>query len=398
MNRAPSADLAAHWGLDPEVTFLNHGSFGACPTTVLDYQGELRARLEREPVRFMARELEGLLDAARAMLAAFLGARPEDVVFVNNATSAVNAVLRHLPLETGDELLVSDQEYNACRNVVDFVARRADASVKVVRLPFPVSAPDEIVDAFAAAVGPRTRLALFDHVTSQTGLVFPAASIAAALRERGVRVLIDGAHAPGMLPLELESIGADYYTGNLHKWVCAPKGAAFLWVRRELQPEVRPAVISHGANADDSQRSRFQLEFGWTGTDDPTAWLCVPEALRFLGTLLPGGWPELMRRNRALALRGRDILAEALATAPPAPAEMIGSLAALPLPDGGEEPRSYLYVDPLQTALYRDHRIEVPVIPWPAPPKRLIRISAQLYNTEQDYHLLAQALRRMFPR
>lgn len=398
MDRASTAEHAAHWTLRPDVVFLNHGSFGACPRAVLDYQQELRARMEREPVRFFARELEGMLDGAREMLASFLGAEAEDLAFVNNATSGVNAVLRHLPLEAGDELLVCDQEYNACRNALDFVAARAGARVVVVSPPFPLSAPEQFTAAFLEAVGPRTRLALFDHVTSQTGIVAPAAELTAALRERGVRVLIDGAHAPGMLPLDLAAIGADYYTGNLHKWVCAPKGAAFLWVRRELQPEVRPAVISHGANADDSERSRFQLEFGWTGTDDPTAWLCAPEALRVMGGLLPGGWRELRERNRALAVRARAILAEALAVELPAPESMIGSLVALPLPDGGEPPRSYLYTDPLQTELYQRDRIEVPVIPWPATPKRLVRVSAQLYNREQDYHALAAALRRMFPR
>ncbi len=397
MEPSPTAGLAQHWSLDPEVVFLNHGSFGACPRPVLDYQTELRARMEREPVRFLARELEGMIDGARAMLAAFLGAGVDDLVFVRNATSGVNAVLQHLPLEPGDELLVGDQEYNACRNVVDFVAARAGATVRQVAVPFPLASEDQVVEAFLAGVGPRTKLALFDHVTSQTGVVFPAARLAAALRERGVRVLVDGAHAPGMLPLDLSALGADYYTGNLHKWVCAPKGAAFLWVRRELQPEVRPAVISHGANADARARSRFQLEFGWTGTDDPTPWLCVPEALRFLGGLFPGGWPEHMRRNREQALRGRAVVAEALGVALPAPDSMIGTLGAVPLPDGGGEPTSYLYVDPLQTALYRDHGIEVPVIPWPAPPKRLVRVSAQAYNRDEDYRTLAAALRSMFP-
>jgi isopenicillin-N epimerase len=389
-------DRRGHWLLDPDVVFLNHGSFGACPRPVLEYQTELRARIERQPVRFFVRDLEGLLDEARAVLADFLGAAPDDLAWVANATTGVNAVLRSLELAPGDELLTTDHEYNACRNALEFVAGRWGARVVVAALPFPIAGPDEALAAILARVTPRTRLALIDHVTSQTGLVLPAGEIVATLRERGVETLVDGAHAPGMLPLALDTLGAGYYTGNCHKWLCAPKGAAFLHVRRDLQPTVRPAVISHGANSPRRDRSRFLLEFDWVGTGDPTACLALPEALRFMGELLPGGWAALRRHNRARTLEGRDLLCRALDVAPPCPDEMIGSLASLPLPDGdGAPPSSALYADPLQDRLLEDFRIEVPVIPWPAPPRRLIRISAQLYNRPGDYRRLADALRAL---
>jgi len=395
MSSADPRAMRAHWTLDSSVVFLNHGSFGACPRVVLDAQRELRERLERNPMQFFIRDLEPLLDDARAELARFVGADPLDLVFVPNATAAVNAVVASFPFEPGDEALTTSQEYNACRNALEHAARRAGARVVAAEVPFPVASDDEVVNAILAAVGPRTRLALVDHITSPTGLVWPIARIVRALEERGVRTLVDGAHAPGMVPLALGELGASYYTGNCHKWLCAPKGAALLWVRRELQDGVVPAIVSHGLNATRRDRTRFHLLFDWTGTSDPTAVLCVPAALRFLESVHPGGGgiAAVMEDNRRKALDARDALALALGVALPAPASMIGSLAALPLPDGDGTPSaSPLYTDRLTQALVERHRIEVPIVPWPSPPKRLVRISAQLYNAPEEYAVLARAL------
>lgn len=383
--------MRQHWTLDPAITFLNHGSFGACPREVLDHQSELRARMEREPVHFFVHQLEPLWNAAREQAAAFVGARPEDLAFVRNATAGVNAVLRSLRFAPGDQLLCTDHGYNACRNVLAFVAERWGAEVVVAKLPFPLSDPSEITRAIADAVTDRTRLALIDHVTSPTGLVLPIAEITEALSERGVRTLVDGAHAPGMLALDVEATGATWYTANFHKWTCAPKGAAMLWARPDAQEGLHPAVISHGYNSG-RPRKRFLEEMDWTGTDDPTPALCVPKAIEVVGAI-GGGWDAIRERNRALVLHGRDILAEALDVAAPAPDAMIGSLAALPLPDGdGAPPSSALYADPLQIALFERHRVEVPIPPWPHPPRRLVRISAHLHNEASDYGRLAAAL------
>ncbi|HLU37740.1 MAG TPA: aminotransferase class V-fold PLP-dependent enzyme [Planctomycetota bacterium] len=376
------------WRLDPEVTFLNHGSFGACPGPVLDAQGELRARLEREPVLFMQRQLERLLDGARARLAEFVRADPDDLAFVANATTGVNTVLRSLELSPGDELVTTDHEYNACRNALEAVARAARARVVVVPIPFPLPDPDVVVDAVVGAITERTKLLLIDHVTSPTGLVLPIERIIPAYRERGIDVLVDGAHAPGMLDLDLNALGATYYTGNCHKWMCAPKGAALLWVRRDRQERVHPLVISHGANSTRTDRSRFRLEFDFTGTDDYTAYLSVPAAIDALGTLFPGGWKELRERNRRLALEGRDILCRVLRIPPPAPDSMIGSLAAVPIPEASP---GGLDAD-LNHLLFDHHRIEVPVPVWPRWPKRLLRISAQAYNDRTQYERLASVL------
>ncbi len=389
----PAAD-PQHWLLDREVIFLNHGAFGACPRRVLAAQAEWRARLERQPLQFLAREAEQELDAARATLAGFVGADPEDVVFVANATSGVNTVLRSLEFRPGDELLTTDHEYNACRNALDFVAARSGARVVAAKIPFPFRGADELIAPILEAVTPRTRLALVDHVTSPTGVVLPIAEIVEGLRGRGVDALVDGAHAPGMTALDLKRLGAAYYTGNCHKWLCAPKGAAFLHARRDQQPLIRPLTISHGANSPRRDRSRFLIEFGWQGTFDPTAVLCVPEAIGFIGSLLPGGWPEVMRRNRALALAARRALCATLRIGEPCPEEFIGSLAAAALPDAPEDalPRLPFNEYPFQDTLREKHRIEVPIMPWPAPPQRLLRISAQLYNSMPQYERLAAAL------
>lgn len=392
----PAAD-PAQWLLDPSVTFLNHGSFGSCPRHVLDFQQGLRVRLERQPVRFMVRDLEPLWDAARNGLAAFVGADADDLVFVNNATTGVNTVLRSLRFAPGDELLVTNHEYNACRNALNAVAAQAGARVVVADVPFPLKTEDDMVLPILSRVTPRTKLALLDHVTSQTGLVFPIARLVQELKQAGVETLVDGSHAPGMLHLNLNQIGAAYYTGNCHKWICAPKGAAFLHVRRDLQPSVRPLVISHGANSARTDRSRFLIEFAWTGTSDPSAMLSVPEALRFMSTLLPGGWPEIMRRNHDLTVAARLRLCESLQLSPPCPDEFLGSLASVSISDSpGQTPsKSPLYLDPWQDELLERHQIEVPIIPWPSPPRRLLRISAQLYNCLPQYDLLAGVLAKL---
>jgi isopenicillin-N epimerase len=388
-----SADLAARWALDPAVVFLNHGSFGACPRAVLEHQAALRAEMEAEPVRFLSRELDPRLDAARAVLAAFLGADADDLAFVTNATSGVNAVLRSRAFAAGDELLTTDHAYNACRNTLDFVAERTGARVVTVPVPFPVATPEAVVDAVLARVTPRTRLALLDHVTSPTALVLPIERLCAELAAGGVDVLVDGAHAPGMVPLDLRALGATYYTGNCHKWLCAPKGSAFLWVRHDRHADVRPLTISHGANARKPGRSRFRLEFDWTGTDDPTAWLSVPAALDCVGGMLPGGWPAVMARNHALALEARALLCTTAGTPPPCPDSMVGSLAAVVLPDGAPATTiGWRRPDPLQARLFDAWHIEVPIITFPAAPKRLVRISAQLYNAREHFARLAEAL------
>ena len=396
--KEPSIETAAVdpalWLLDPEIIFLSHGVYGACPRHVLAVQNEWRERLERRPVQFLTRELETHVDAARQHVAHFAGADADDIVFVPNATAGVNTVLRSLLLKPGDELLVTDYAYNACRNALEFAAERAGAKAVVARIPFPFRNQDELIAPILERVTPRTRLAMIDHVTSQTGVVMPIARLVSELKQRGVDTLVDGAHAAGTVPVDLNALGAAYYTANCHKWLCAPKGAAFLHIERTRQEFIRPLIISNGANSRRKDRSRLLIEFAWPGTWDPSACLSVPEAIRFVGSLLPGGWPEIMARNRALALAARKILCAALRIDEPCPDEFIGSLAAIPLPDVAPDalPRLPLNEYSLQDDLREKYKIEVPIISWPAPPKRLLRISAQVYNSLPQFERLAESI------
>ena len=376
-------NLASLWSLDPAVTYLNHGSFGACPIAVLALQTSLRQELEREPVDFLVDKFPVLLEAARANLALFLGASPADLAFVPNATAGVNAVLRSLPFQPGDEILVTTHTYAACRNVVQFIAARSGARVVTAELPFPCPSDDAVVDAVMAVVTERTRVALLDHVTSPTALVLPIERLVATLTAQGIDTLVDGAHAPGMLPLQLSALGAAYYTGNAHKWLCAPKGAAFLHVRGDRQQALHPNVISHGFD------QGFHAEFDWTGTFDPTPWLCIPKALQFIGGLLPQGWPQVMSTNRGLALAARALVLNALALDEPCPASMIGSIASIPLPvPKPGSPAESLDARGLHD-WFRVRGLETWVHAQPLP---LLRISAQLYNDIGQFERLAVLL------
>jgi isopenicillin-N epimerase len=393
------SEHAHHWPLDPRIDFLNHGSYGATPRAVLEAQQTWRLQLEHEPVRFMVERLEPALDAARATLGRFVGAAPDDLAFITNATTGVNTVLRSLRFEPGDELLTTDHEYNAVRNALDYVAAQWDARVVVATVPFPIASPAEAVAAVLAAVTPRTRLAVLDHVTSATGLLLPVAELVAGLTERGVDTLIDGAHAPGMVELEVARLGATYYTGNLHKWACAPKGSAFLWVRPDRQPGIRPLVISHGANSLRQDRSPFRLEFDWLGTADPSAWLAVPAAIDFGASLIDGGWPALRARNRALALEARGLVGAPIGAEPAAPEEMIGSMASVSLgwaPHPGTEADVDLYGDAVHGPLLAAG-FQTMIAPWPQRPQghrwqRLLRLSAAAYNDRAQYERLAAIL------
>ncbi len=387
------------WSLDPEVTFLNHGSFGACPEAVLAVQREWRDRMERAPIQFLDRELEGHLDATREALGAFLGADPTGLVFVPNATTGVNAVLRSLGFEPGDELLTSDHEYNAILNTIRAVANRDGAKVVLASIPFPTAGEDEVVAAVLAAVTPRTRLAVLSHVTSPTALVLPIERLVRELDARGIDTLVDGAHAPGMVPLALDALGAAYYAGNAHKWLGAPKGAGFLWVRANRRERIHPTTVSHGANTQRTDRSRYRLEFDWVGTADPTPALTIPAAIDWVARLEPGGWPAVMAANRALALAARDRLGEAFGGPTPAPDTLIGSMVSVPLPGLATDADA----ETLHLGLV-DERIEVPIVAWPVPGARpdptdppragLVRVSAQRYTESKDIERLVASLGR----
>jgi isopenicillin-N epimerase len=368
------------WLLDPEVAFLNHGSFGATPRAVLAEQDRWRALMECHPTHFMSEELPPALRAASARLAAFVGARAEDLVFVENATAGCNVVLRSLSFAPGDEILVTDHGYAAVRKAAEYVAARAGARVIEAAVPFPLADATQVVAAVAGHLGPRTRLAIFDHITSPTAVIFPVRELTALCRAAGVPVLIDGAHALGMLSLDVPSVGADWYTGNCHKWLMAPKGSAFLWVAPDRQADTRPLVISHGYG------EGFAAEFAWVGTRDPSAWLSVPAAIDFHERL---GGGQLRERNATLAREQATLLARAWATERGAPDALTGSMAAVRLPR--REPATPDHALALRRELFDDHRIEVPVTAFAG--ALWARISAHAYNRPEDYARLAAYFR-----
>jgi isopenicillin-N epimerase len=378
------SEFASLWELDRSILYLNHGSFGACPSAILQTQARLRAQMEHEPVDFLVGAMPAALNASRAVLANFLGADERDLVFVPNATTGVNAVLQSLALESGDELLVTNHTYAACRKTIDHIAARSGAQVVVAHLPFPVRSEEEIVAAILTCVSPQTRLALLDHVTSPTALVMPLERLVRELQDRDVDTLVDGAHAPGMVPIRLSELGAAYYTGNAHKWLCAPKGAAFLHARRDRQSGLHPTVISHG------YPNGFQAQFDWPGTFDPTAWLCIGESIAYLQGLLPGGWPQLMAHNHRLALQARTLLLDTLGIEAPCPETMVGSMASIPLPTPTPgSPAGQRDCEGLHH-WFRERQVETWLYPHPQP---LLRVSAQLYNSPAQYERLAALLK-----
>ncbi|MCA8960212.1 MAG: aminotransferase class V-fold PLP-dependent enzyme [Planctomycetes bacterium] len=381
--------------LDPHVTFLNHGSFGACPRAVFNVQRDIRHRIEQQPVRFFLRTLPALLDRARERLAHFVGADREGLVFVPNATAGVNIVLRSIALAPGDELLTTNHAYRACRNALDFVAARRGARVVIAEVPLPIPGPAAIVDAILAQVTDRTRLALIDGVTSSTATIFPIERLVPELHARGVDTLIDGAHTLAMLDVDLESLRPTYFTANCHKWLCSPKGAAILVVDPRMREQVHPLVMSYGGDIPIPGRSVYHREFDWPGTHDPSAFIAAAHAIDELPRLAGLDWPKIRARNRALARFGRDRLLEVVGGVPAVPDELLGSIASVAIPPSVTEPVSrnagYLPSDPLYEALVERH-FEVPVFHWPAPPHRWIRVSAQIYNHPEEYVRLADTV------
>ena len=381
------------WSLDPDVLHLNHGSFGACPSQILEQQTLLRQQMESNTLRFFEQELPELLGTARKALGLFLGAPAQDLVFVDNATTGISTILSNLDLIPGDRILVTDHGYNACSNAARYFTKRASAEIDLINLPFPGSDTNEFIERILGACTSRTRLLLIDHITSPTALIMPLEEIVPAVQQRGIQVLVDGAHAPGMLPLRLTDLGADYYTGNCHKWMCAPKGTAFLYVKPEHQLNLHPLTISHGMNRPVGDSTRFRLEFDWVGTRDLTGFLTLPALIEYMGGISNEGWAGIMARNRALALEARDLICQELGLESPCPVDMIGSLATvcLPVPKKGTF-IDYHAVDPLKEILRHNHGIEVSLSAWPSPAGRYLRVSAQLYNSLVHYQQLTKAL------
>lgn len=393
-------ECRSHWLLRPEVAYLNHGSFGACPKIILDKQLEYRNMLEEEPVQFMVCELPDLLWRTQKILGEFVRAAPEDIVLVQNATEGINAVVQSIEFLPDDQILYFDQIYGACKNTIAYVAKRQGAICRSIPLPLPITDANDVVNAICSAWNENVKLLLLDHICSPSGWVLPIKEIVAFFEERGTMVLVDGAHALGQIPLDLRSLGASFYVANAHKWLCAPKGSAFLYVREDLQSQIRPTSISHGATwlQENYPRrySRFQMEFSWTGTSDPTAHLCVPDCIDFMSQLHVDGITGIQGENTNRARAYRKYLVEQLGGSVLAPDGFVGHMGSFLLekdkvvvPTGVQIPIGER-LHPLWKYLYDEHQIEVVIFEMQE--YFVIRYSVQAYVSDEDIERLCQAL------
>jgi isopenicillin-N epimerase len=385
LDRSPTPSKAgalAAFELDPDYIHLNHGSYGAVPREVRIAQDRLRAEIERNPTKFFADELPRALRVMAARVAMRLGGRLEDWVFCENATAAVSAVLHSLDLRPDDEILTTSHAYGAVLKAMTFVSVRRSAKLKLADLPTILENENEIVDGIARALGPRVRLLIVDHITSATAAIFPVARIAALARSAGVPILVDGAHAPGHIALDVPALGVDWYTGNAHKWLFAPRGCGLLWTAPGRQNLTRPPVLSHGTD------HGYTAAFDWIGTRDPSPWLCFETAALAHDDF---GGRSLMADNRSLAASAVQELAAALGARVTAPEEMRGAMAAFVLENCPATDESAAAIR--RTLCERD-RIIVPV--YSIAGQLCFRVSAQLYNRPRDYEALARAGRDLF--
>lgn len=388
-----SSPLASHFRLDPSLVYLNHGSFGACPHAVINAQENHRDRIEADAVRFYVDDLWPMLDRSRNALAPIAGCHAHDLVFVSNATTAVTTVLHNLDLQPGDEILTNAHEYTACLNNARDRARRSGASVVTADLPWPMPSEDAAHESIMSRVTERTRFALISLITSSTGIRLPVERLISDLNDRGIHTILDAAHGPGCIPLKIDEWNAAWTTGNCHKWLFAPKGSAFLHVRRDKQVGFRPLVLSNDAErlevaTQRTQRPHWHHEFDYCGTDDATANITIADAVEFIGSVVPGGIHAVIEQNHAMSLRARNTICEELNVTPPVPDSMLGPMAAIELP--ASSPDAAFVKD----RLYREWRIQVPV--WGTPAGRTVtRLSAQIYNTDEQYVYLAEALRQI---
>lgn len=373
--------------LDPEITFLNHGSFGATPRPVFESYQRWQRELERQPVEFLGRRSDELLNLARAKLAAYLGTSRDNLVFVTNATLGVNIMARSLALGSGDEILASNHEYGALDRTWGFLSQQSGFKYINHQASLPVKTVDQWVEEFWDAVTPHTRVIFLSHITSPTAIVFPVEEICRRARQHGILTVIDGAHAPGQLDLALDTLGADFYTGNLHKWLCAPKGAAFLYARPEVQHLVQPLIVSWGWQSDTPGPSPFVDWQQWTGTRDISAFLAVPDAIDFQAA---HNWPVVRASCHKLAseLRQRITSLTDLEALYPDSPQWYRQMGTVPLP-------SSVDINELKIKLYDEFKIEIPLIDWNG--YKLIRFSLQAYNSMEDVLALEQALKTLLP-
>lgn len=382
------SSLKEYFLLDPDVVFLNHGSFGATPKPVLEAYQNWQLRLERQPVLFLGRELDDLLKESRRVLGEYLNADADDLVYIPNATHGVNIIARSLDLEPGDEILTTDHEYGACDYAWDFICKKTGAKYIHRSIPLPVHSEDEIVEQIWSGVTSRTKAIYLSHITSPTALRLPVEKICQRARDAGILSIVDAAHSPGQIPVDLQALGADIAFGNCHKWMLNAKGSAFLYVRRELQNLIQPLIVSWGYNAtpETTTGSRFIDLFQWTGTKDPAAALTVPTAIQFMRE---HDWDEVRRECHVLLRQAIERICDLTDLLPlyPLDSDFYSQMGIAPLPLSD--------IVALKKRLYDEYKIEVPLTQWQD--RQFVRISIQGYNTQQDVDALVNALQELLP-
>ena len=373
--------------LDPEVTFLNHGSFGATPRPVFESLLEWQRKLEDEPVEFLGRRAQELMASARSGLATYLNVPADDLVYFPNPTTAINMVMRSLELAEGDEILTTDHEYGAMDRTWRFKCGKTRARYIHQAIPLPVTTKEDFVEEFWKGVTPRTKIIFLSHITSPTALIFPVEEICQRARESGLLSIVDGAHAPGQIPLDLSQVGADLYTGAYHKWLCAPKGSAFLYARKEIQPLLEPLVVSWGYESEKPGSSQFVDYHEWQGTRDISPFLSVPAAIRFQEK---HDWDQVRAHCHELASQTRARIDAFTGLEPICPdsEEWFAQMVSARLP-------SEVDAEALKQGLWEDFRVEVPIIQWQD--EKFIRVSVQGYNNEEDMDVLLNALETLLP-
>ncbi len=380
----------ARFPIKAGLTMLNNGSYGLTPAVVRDAQIELQRRLEEDPVRFFKADLEDYCDDTRRAIAAFTRVDFQSIALVPNGTFAVATVLNNLKLNPGDEILVTDHEYMATFNELGKVCRATGAKVTIAKIPFPAVTPEQVVESVVGKMTDRTRVVLVSHITSASALVMPVREIVEAAKQRGIETFLDGAHTPGQIALDISSLDPTWYAASCHKWLACPKGTGFIYTSPNRKGGFKPMVLSCRVHETRPERDAFLCDFDYTGTNDYTGNLVIPVAIEHMGAQLPGGWDALRRRNHDLVIAGANAVCDALGIEQQVPESMIASMVSIPIP-GQCEP-STLLGEGLWDRLYLNHGLQAPVWDLPGVCDRMIRVSAQLYNSPADYARLGQAL------
>ncbi len=380
----------AEFPIQPGLTQLNNGSYGAAPAVVLAAHRELQRRLELDPVRFFKSDLEHYSDDTRKALSSFVNAPAEDIALVSNATVAVCTVLQNLDLEPGDEIVVTDHEYMATVNELARVCAQTGAIVVTAKVPFPNVTPDSVTKSVMGAITSKTKLVLISHIASASALIFPVEEIVPLVQARGIDIFVDGAHVPGQIDLDLGKLRPTWYAASCHKWLATPKGTGFIYTSPDRQSGFEPIALSCRVHEKRTERKPYLCDFDYMGTNDYSANLSIPVSIAHMGAQLPGGWPALRQRNHDLIVEGANLICEAIGIEQAVPESMIGAMVAIPLP--GTPTKGEIYDDSLWDRVYLNHHIQVPIWELPTIHPRVMRISAQLYNTTEDFEKLATAL------